>query len=179
MQEQWKTIPVFTDYQVSNFGRVKRIRSNRGMHFLKIVHWPYHSSRWKTQRCQVTLCQDRKQSTRLVHDLVAYTFIGSRPTGYFINHIDGNGTNNYVKNLEYVTPRQNVLHTIKLNHHAYGVYTRQAKLSARQVSSILKMNRKKQYGTLARLARRFHVDPCTIADIEKRRTWKHLPRPNH
>ena len=47
-----------------------------------------------------------------MHSLVALVFIGPRPEGKQINHIDGVRPNNSANNLEYVTPSEN-------NFHAY------------------------------------------------------------
>ncbi len=50
-----------------------------------------------------------------IHTLVALYFIGKRPgPRHQINHLDGNKLNNKVENLEYVTPSQNVVHSISL-----------------------------------------------------------------
>lgn len=45
-----------------------------------------------------------------LHHVVAEAFIGARPAGYVINHMDGNKQNNCAKNLEYITPSENSKH---------------------------------------------------------------------
>lgn len=45
--------------------------------------------------------------TMMVHKIVALTFIGNRPDGMDINHIDGDKKNNKVDNLEFVTRSEN------------------------------------------------------------------------
>jgi hypothetical protein len=46
--------------------------------------------------------------------LVAENFIGKRPKGYEINHKDGKKSNNRLNNLEWVTPKENYHHAVKL-----------------------------------------------------------------
>lgn len=54
---------------------------------------------------------DRKMVS--VHSLVAHAFIGPRPPGLQINHIDADRTNNHFSNLEYVTGSENMQHAVK------------------------------------------------------------------
>lgn len=46
--------------------------------------------------------------TKYIHDLVAEQFIGPRPEGMDIDHVDGNRSNNHYTNLEYVTRQENI-----------------------------------------------------------------------
>jgi len=43
-----------------------------------------------------------------IHHIVAESFLGLRPKGMTIDHIDGNKLNNHVSNLEYVTNAENM-----------------------------------------------------------------------
>ena len=65
--------------------------------------------------CKVHNSRSKKQywttSYGLVHRLVASAFIKD-PTGFVINHLDGNPSNNRVSNLEVVTQKENHLHAI-------------------------------------------------------------------
>lgn len=45
-----------------------------------------------------------------IHRLVALTFLGEPPLNYVVNHKDKNRQNNNLSNLEFVTPRENVIH---------------------------------------------------------------------
>lgn len=54
-----------------------------------------------------------KSKSLFVHRLVAIAFIGEQPfENAQVNHKDGNKRNNDASNLEWVTPRQNVLDAV-------------------------------------------------------------------
>lgn len=53
-----------------------------------------------------------KSRTVVVHKLVANAFLGERPEGYVINHIDGNKENNAALNLEWCTYTYNNVHAL-------------------------------------------------------------------
>lgn len=56
------------------------------------------------------LSKNGKNRRFRIYKLVAEAFIGERPKGFHINHIDGNKLNNHFSNLEYVTQSQNCKH---------------------------------------------------------------------
>jgi len=58
----------------------------------------------------VTLCANRKKKNMYVHRLVAKYFIDNLHNKKYVNHIDFNKSNNNVKNLEWVTHSENVIH---------------------------------------------------------------------
>ena len=55
-----------------------------------------------------------------VHHLVAEAFLGPRPDGYVVDHIDGNVKNNRAVNLRYVTTSHNLIN--KKRKPDYGIY---------------------------------------------------------
>lgn len=57
---------------------------------------------------RVTLCKDGVAKRRFVHHLVAEHFCDNPWNRRYINHIDGNRTNNYSSNLEWCTASYNV-----------------------------------------------------------------------
>ena len=115
MQEIWKTIEEFPNYEVSNLGNVRSIAHKdrwgrmKGGQLLK----PQFDGR----KCylHVGLFKDGKVTIRNVHRLVAITFIDN-PHGYpEINHIDEDKTNNAVNNLEWCTHKYNSNYGAKIN----------------------------------------------------------------
>src|SRR6266404_5844743 len=72
-----------------------------------------------------------------VHRLVAEVFIGPRPEGQHVNHIDGDKGNNAAVNLEYVTPSENQKHSFRLGLQCNkGERHSQAKLNEEKVRDI-------------------------------------------
>lgn len=60
----------------------------------------------------VTLSVNGKHTHKAIHTAVAEAFIGARPYNAWINHKDGDKTNNHVNNLEYMSPAGNTLHAL-------------------------------------------------------------------
>jgi hypothetical protein len=98
-EEIWKTIEDYSNYAVSNLGRVKNInrqyilkQSNRG---------GYSSVSLKNSNC--------KKNFR-VHRLVANAFIPNIENKSDVNHKDKNRSNNNINNLEWMTRKENNQH---------------------------------------------------------------------
>lgn len=102
---EWKTIKGYEGlYEVSNDGRVRRLRFINGRHnFEKIKESKQTLNTWGYMT--VNLCKNGKSNTKRVHRLVAEAFLGE--SNLQIDHIDGNKQNNNLYNLEYVTPKEN------------------------------------------------------------------------
>jgi len=80
----------------------------------------------------VKLSRDNRVAQRSIHALVAEAFLGPRPDGYEINHMDGLKTNNRPENLEYTTRQGNADHASihgllpSLRGAANGMYGRRS-----------------------------------------------------
>ena len=114
-----------------------------------------------------------KQKHFYVHRLVAETFIPNPKNKPFINHIDGNKTNNCVDNLEWCTHKENIIHAIKygLKRPNYGETNGLAKLTwvkVEQIRHIYNIQKTPMYV----LGKIFGVSGTTIYNIIKNKTWK-------
>lgn len=93
-------------YEVSSCGRVRSRHFGR-CNDLAVKTGPYGYP-------TVNVNHEGKKITVSVHILLAEAFIGARPEGMTVNHIDGNKRNNTPKNLEYLSQRDNVRHAIRI-----------------------------------------------------------------
>ena len=117
MKELWKDIEEFEGYyEVSNMGNVRS--KDRYFHNwrakCKLKGKPKKAWNHSRGYLMVDLYKDNKSHKRFVHRLVAIAFIPN-PNGYpNVNHIDNNGKNNLVSNLEWCTQAMNVEHARSL-----------------------------------------------------------------
>lgn len=103
----WKDIADYEGrYSISLSGLVRRNTAAQGAKVGRILKPQMHQQKY----LRVNLYKNGKMQYHKVHILVIKTFLGARPTGYQINHKNGIKTDNRIENLEYVTPRENILH---------------------------------------------------------------------
>lgn len=120
--EIWEAVVGYeTSYEVSNFGRVKslsrftRHESRRGKEFwFKTKEFILQNVATSIGYPQVTLHKNGKQICRHIHRLVALAFIPNPKNKPQVNHIDGNKANNFLDNLEWVTPSEQMRHAYQI-----------------------------------------------------------------
>lgn len=108
MNEVWKDIKGFPGYQVSDRGRVRN--KERG-NILKPIPD-------KDGYFRVHLSTDK--NVRRVHRLVAETFIDNPENKEYVNHLDGDKTNNTVGNLKWCTANENNFHAVYTELRSMG-----------------------------------------------------------
>ena len=84
-----------------------------------------------------SLHKDGKSCNKLVHRLLAEHFIPNPDNKPYVNHIDGNPSNNTLDNLEWVTQLENIQHAIRtglMNNKGENHYG--AKLTNQEVLEI-------------------------------------------
>lgn len=116
MEEIWKGVVGYEgSYEVSSLGNVrsvKRIEAN-SLGRLRAVGGAIRKQGISRGYRTVMLWNHGRPKMCRVHSLVAAAFIGERPRGHHVNHIDFDRGNNSVGNLEYVTPKENLRHSLR------------------------------------------------------------------
>jgi hypothetical protein len=105
--EEWRQIPGFPDYFVSDLGRVLSRRRRKPCILAGQVVEGYR---------RVMLFADKRVS-RSVHSLVAEAFIGPRPDGLEIRHLNGDPLDCRIENLAYGTHVDNMRDRVQHGRH--------------------------------------------------------------
>ena len=132
--ENWKDIKGYDGiYQVSDKGQVRTVPGKATVRMINghenVRHWKARTLKQKTDKGgykRVALWSQGKPKTILVHRLVCAAFHPNPDNLPDVNHIDGNPSNNAAENLEWITPRDNLMHAYehKLNKAAMPVVLR-------------------------------------------------------
>lgn len=181
--EAWLPIPGGpAGYEVSSLGRVSRVLPDgqRRVRALSFTDKGY---------LKVGLPNHGGRRTRRVHDLVAAAFLGERPPGPQVNHIDGNKTNNRPANLEWVTGSANKYHYWNVlvpvvgrkpsRGGHFGRYRLPPSTKLNQ-DAVLEIRRRRAAGESGiDLAAEYGVTDPAIYNICNRRTWRWVTDPSH
>ena len=108
--ETWKDIN-YKDikpnmYEVSNYGRVRNKKTGESIALIR------RKDKYVVCHC---MCINNFRKAFRIHQLVATAFIPNPLNKPWVNHKDLNPSNNYIKNLEWCTEIENVVHSI-MNH---------------------------------------------------------------
>lgn len=102
--EEWKIYPELSNYEVSNLGRVRNIKTKRILS--KNID--------KDGYFYVGLYQNKKKYCRHIHRMVALTFISNPDNLPIVDHINQDKQDNKINNLRWVTHKGNARNS-KLN----------------------------------------------------------------
>jgi hypothetical protein len=176
MIERWRDIAGWEgSYQVSDLGRVRSVdrvveyRNKRGKMVQRRFAGQILTPGINGGRPYVCLCYSKMRLVRMVHLLVAATFLPDWCKGIHVHHKDQDVTNNAVANLECL---ESIYH---MRLHFRGEGAQKAKLTEAQVQEIwtLLESGMKQ----ADIARKYGVHNTTIRDIKQGKSWVHVPHP--
>lgn len=126
----WKNIHKHPNYQINNIGEVKSKDRTRRLKIPK--NGDMNNLVWGTAPMKGRIIKpffDTRGRVRIsigkkkyfVSNLVASHFISrniSDGKKYVVNHIDNNPSNNFVDNLEWVSQKENIAHSIRQGRHS-------------------------------------------------------------
>lgn len=120
MTEQWRPIPGYLGYEASSEGRVRSVRiPGRKFRGRVLSQYVDHRGYLRT-----TVHQGVNSYASLdVHTLVTLAFLGPRPNGMQVRHLDGDPLNNWATNLSYGTQAENNLDQVRHGTHAEAAKT--------------------------------------------------------
>ena len=156
----------YLNYEVNEEGDVRNINTKKlcKKHFDGPDGYIFHELVVDTRTGKIKFIR--------VHRIVAQTF---KPIHFkdqtVVNHIDGNKQNNHIDNLEWVTPRYNSIHAVKLGLRK-DTYRKYDDDTIRKVCEDLSKGK----NSLRQIAFFHKVDPTVVFQIYKRTIWKHISK---
>lgn len=162
-EEIWKVIKEAPDYEVSNLGRVKRLRD--GYEVKQCFSFDGYL------RVKLRLGMNSR-ITRNVHRLVMLNFLPPEDTSLDVNHKDGVKTNNCVDNLEWCTRKHNVIHSYEMGLASNKGQRHPRALFKDSDIPIIHEMRKEGY-KLKEIAEKYGVHISTISKITTGKHWSH------
>lgn len=159
IKELWKPLQEYKGIEVSSIGRIRKA-ANKSRKERILTEFP--KDRDGYCRCSVQKL-DGTWTSQPVHRLVAKAFIDNPSSKEAVNHIDGNRTNNKVENLEWVTPRENVLHSFKYGKRKiYREVPMNSLLTEFQIEQIDKL---RDLYTVNQIAKLFNIEYQSLKNI--------------
>lgn len=151
-------------YEISNYGNVKS-KSYKGVKILK-------PAKLKNGYLNVIFCINQKKKHKLIHRLVAQTFLENPMNLPQVNHKDFNKSNNTVSNLEWCTEEYNNKYTFDNNKLQRYENRPAAKLTKDKVLTIPLLI--KLGATTDDLSNYFNVSRRCIDNIFEGKNWTGL-----
>lgn len=177
IKEEYKTLSWAKNYKVSNTGKVYSFAKIKlGIELKPVI--PKNKrlvSLGRDLYPEVSISDNNKKIKNYpIHRLVAETFIPNPENKPMVNHIDGNKTNNFVTNLEWVTPKENTQHALaeKLLNPPIGERCASSRYKENQVlEAINLLSEGKPNCEVAKLT---GIDERAISDIRNKKRWAYL-----
>lgn len=189
VEEVWKVIDDFPDYQISNLGKVKRVIPDRWNHKLKILNQSKNKNHYF-----INLWKNGKKKQKQIHILVYETFNNYKlKNNECVHHIDENPENNILKNLKLMTKyNHNVFHNKNEKNPNYGKHCsdktknkiglsnrgRNSELEEWQVKAVYQISNspiiKRLKITQKEIGDIFGINKDTVYNIKNRKTFKYF-----
>ena len=175
-QEIWRDIPWYEwIYQVSNIWNIRSLYYRNQFYITKKIHIlkPCIKKEWYKM---VILNKSWFINWKLVHRLVAQAFIVNPDNKPCVNHKDWNKQNNCIDNLEWVTYKENLLHSCNILWNKHWI-----NLSKKVYQYDLQGNYIKTWDSSMNIQRQLWISQWNISNCcnWKQKTalgyiWKHI-----
>ena len=169
--EEWRDIPGYEGrYQVSDQGRVRSVdryvKCGQGGRGTRLVKGRVLRPAGQKADPHLRVVLGHKANGSCVHSLVALTFLGPRPDGYDVRHLDGDPLNNRADNLAYGTRSENNIDVFRIGKSWRGSIT------APQAQEI--RARLAEGETAVAIAKDMRISLASVYGIKQRRTFQWL-----
>ena len=195
VDETWLPVPGWEEaYEVSDHGRLRsrdRVclrpthRSKEQRRKGKIIALATLS---KYGHLRANLYWKNKRTRMYIHQIVLLAFLGPRPEGLEVRHINGDPTDNRLCNLAYGTRKENsadsVLHgtkrigALKVSAAKKGIATIWGEAHGRSKlteADVRELRNEKQAGaSAASLASKYNIAQATVSKICNYTSWRHV-----
>ena len=121
------------------------------------------------------LCENKTRKEYRIATLVAIHYIGEPPinmSDITVDHIDGDRTNNYYKNLQWLNRG---LNSSKRQNKGIGSNNHEAKLTEKDVIEIANLINEGEL-TLTEIGKKYRVSKYTVSNIKRKKNWAYLTK---
>lgn len=172
--EEWRHVRGYEGlYEVSSMGRVRALDRRRWIsgprqsgHYRSYRAHPMRLGRVQGYAC-VRLRGEHGADKHLIHVLVLEAFVGPRPHGMQVRHLNGVGTDNRLQNLAWGTVRENANDRRVHGTMLMGGRHPNAKLTADAVIAI----RSAAQCHVRALCQALGISRSTASSIRRRKIW--------
>jgi len=174
---EWRLVAFAPDYEVSEFGDVRRVtgsRTRKAGHILKP-----HVCAQGYIKFKLVIAGEKRILPG--HRLVALAFIGEPPTAsHEVAHNDGCRASNHFSNLRWATRKDNHADLQAHGTAVKGVRNGRAKLTEAQVRRMraeywrIAWTPKHQFGVIKRMRDKYGVSQSTFRNVVQGLSWRHV-----
>jgi len=157
--ERWKQVEAAPSYRVSTRGVVMSKYTNR----------PLAGGKCRDGYIRITMCHNGERVRKKVGELVLTAFVGPRPEGHVIRHLNGDPGDDRLENLAWSTQKENISDKETHGTLIQGVRQWKSKLTDDDVR-VIRMSTE----STTELMKRFPVSRTTINKLRRGLGWKHV-----
>lgn len=127
----WKRIPDYLDYEASNQGTIRNYSTKKILNI--------HTTSMGYRTVNVKNSSTGKWKNQRIYRLVGYAFLGPKPDGMGIRHLNGNSLDDNLTNLEYGTQEVNMQDKMEHGTSMRGEKHPNCKLNCKDLRKLFKL----------------------------------------